>query len=223
MSEALDYINERKYKAATHQQLLQLLCVDGHLELVKWIYENQVQYPWITFDGTVLLCSIIGGNIELVRFILCAHPDLVDGTIVRPTSEKEMNLVYTAFICALQYGYIDICDELLRTKVSVPCDQISIPILSAAFISALRRGSIQICELLLSIRPFLDVTILDYRCFSACCENGHVEAAKWFYGKYPEVAETLGFDLGLAYASRYNHEELIKWMMTIKTPYVSSS
>lgn len=217
MSNVLDYINEHEYKAASHQQLLQLLCVDGHLEMVKWIYENQIQYPWITFDKTVLLCSVISGNIELVKFILCAHPDLVDTQVPRPSSERDVNIFYSAFLCALQHGSIDICDELLRTNMTTSSEDLLIPILSEAFIIALRRGHIHICEFLLTVRQNVDVSILDYRCFSACCEDGQLEAAKWFYEKFPEVKDTLGFDVGLAYASRRNHEDMIKWMMTMKT------
>ena len=219
-----DINNNSKYKAASHQQLLLFLCIDGELEVVKWIYEKFVSNSkldsTITFDTNVLLCSVLSGNVELVRFILCVNPEIIDQTVVAYSSESNMNLLSVSLFSAIKNGFIDICEYLINLKKDFSLHnnevEIQINVLSAAFISALKHGFIDICELIISIRPDVDVSLFDYRCFYSCCNEGHVEAAQWFYKNYPDVANSVGFEIAFSYSSNKKHTELTKWLFEIK-------
>lgn len=214
----IDIINQTKYKAATKQQLLLFLCIDGELDIVKWLYQ-ECDHSLINFDTNILLCSVLSGNPELVKFILCINPDLINMEIKAQVSENGMNLISVAFMSCLKYGMIDICDHLISIKHELDLTsnefQIIIPVLSAAFMSALKHGYINICEMLLTIEPIIDVSLLDYRCFSSCCGEGNLEAAQWFYQKYPEVIQSPAYELGFAYATRNKHENVIKWLLML--------
>jgi hypothetical protein len=219
-----DINNNSKYKAASHQQLLLFLCIDGELELVKWIYEkfvsNSKSDSTIIFDSNVLLCSVLSGNVELVRFILCVNPDIIEQTVPAYSSESNMNLLSVSLFNAIKNGFIDICEYLIGIKKEFAIhnseDEIQINVLSAAFISALKHGFIDVCELIISIRPNVDVTLFDYRCFYSCCNEGNLEAAQWFYQHYPDVTNSVGFDIAFAYSSSRKHTELTKWLFSLK-------
>lgn len=218
-----DLNNNSKYKAATHQQLLLFLCIDGELEIVKWIYEEYRNDPTIIFDTNVLLCSVLSGNVELVKFILCVNPDIIDQTVVAYSSESNMNILFATIIDSVKNGLIDLCEYLLQIKnqfcIHSNDTEIQINVLSAAFISALKHGFIDICELIISVKPDVDVTLFDYRCFYSCCNEGHLEAAQWFYEKYPDVIDSVGFDIAFAYSSSRKHTELIKWLFETKEKF----
>jgi hypothetical protein len=230
----IDDLNDSKYKASTHQQLLLYLCIDGELEVVKWIYEEFVsnsasrlrrdekfrKEPTIIFDSNVLLCSVLSGNAELVRFILCINPEIMEQTVVAYSSESNMNLISISLFSSIKNGFIDVCEYLMGLKKEFGLNneesEIQINVLSAAFISALKHGFIDICELIISIKPDVDVTLFNYRCFYSCCNEGHLEAAKWFYDKYPGVLDSIGFEIAFSYSSCRKHSELTKWLFTVK-------
>ena len=249
-SVTIDKINNNsKYKAASHQQLLLFLCIDGELEVVKWIYEEFVSNSAshlrrdeefvsnsashlrrdeefvsnsaITFDTNVLLCSVLSGNLELVRFILCVNPEIIDQTVVAYSSESNMNILSISLFSAIKNGFIDICEYLIDLKKDFSIHnnevEIEINVLSAAFISALKHGFIDICELIISIRPNVDVSLFDYRCFYSCCNEGNLEAAQWFYQHYPGVIESIGFEIAFSYSSNKKHTELTKWLFEVKS------
>lgn len=230
----IDDLNNSKYKAASHQQLLLYLCIDGELEVVKWIYEEFVSNSasrlrrdqkfrtdsTITFDSNVLLCSVLSGNAELVRFILCINPEIIEQTVVAYSSESNMNLISISLFSSIKNGFIDICEYLMGLKKEFGTSneevEIQINVLSAAFMSALKHGFIDICELIISVKPDVDVTLFDYRCFYNCCNEGNLEAAKWFYHKYPDVIDSIGFEIAFAYSCSRKHSELTKWLFTVK-------
>ena len=220
----IDDLNDSKYKASTHQQLLLYLCIDGELEVVKWIYEefvsNSIVEPTIIFDSNVLLCSVLSGNAELVRFILCINPEIMEKTVVAYSSESNMNLISISLFSSIKNGFIDVCEYLMGLKKEFGLNneesEIQINVLSAAFISALKHGFIDICELIISVKPDVDVTLFNYRCFYSCCNEGHLEAAKWFYDKYPDVLDSIGFEIAFSYSSCRKHSELTKWLFTVK-------
>jgi hypothetical protein len=222
-----DINNNSKYKAGSHQQLLLFLCIDGELEVVKWIYEefvsnsaSQRMNPTITFDTNVLLCSVLSGNAELVQFILCVNPEIIDQTVLAYSSESNMSLLCVSLFSAIKNGFIDICEYLIDIKKEFSIHnnevEIQINVLSAAFISALKHGYIDICELIISIRPDVEVNLFDYRCFYSCCNEGHLEAAQWFYKHYPDVTNSVGFDIAFAYSCTRKHTELTKWLFGVK-------
>ena len=168
------------YKASSHQHLLMLLCTDGQVEIVKWIYEFIKEHPTVEFNSTILLCSIISGNLELVKFIVSISPSIM-------TEDTRIQ------------GY--------ETDINV---------LSAAFMTALKNGHINICKYLLSIKPDINVSVLNFKGFSSCCRDGHLEAAKWFYQKYPEVSDSSAFQTAYTYSLYYTRLNVSKWLLTIK-------
>lgn len=168
------------YKATSHQHLLMLLSTDGQVEIVKWIYEFIKDHPTVSFNSTILLCSIISGNLELVKFILSINPSIINEDTRVQGHESDIN------------------------------------VLSAAFMTALKNGHINICKYLLTIKPDINVSVLNFKAFSTCCRDGHLEAAKWFYQKYPQVSDSSAFQTAYTYSLYYTRLNVSNWLLSIK-------
>jgi hypothetical protein len=167
-----------------------LCCQNAIIETVKWMID------YLKIDGTK------NDNIAFQRACQHGHLEIAKLLVKSYNVDVHARSDY-AFKYACQNGHYDIVFWLLLVYPDIDVDSegyISI------FISC-QNGHLKILRLLLKHSRY-DVTGGNDKLFRYCCQNNHLEMAKWLVKKYPGIDVHSEND----YAKRFGNQEIKTWI-----------
>ena len=190
-------------------------CINGHLEIVKWLFEignNNDNY----YLDNGFACACENGHLEIVEWVLEINP------------KNKFDIDYDrGFGYACGHGHLEIAKCLLEL-VDIHIED------EFAFCSACENGHLEIAKWLFEISEttlnaekklgIIDIHNDGEHIFLLTCINGHLEIAKWLI----EITEQKKLICGGAIdihakgeqAFRWtcnSHLHIAKWLLTLYT------
>ena len=197
---------------------LHITCFAGHLDILKILLKH-VGWEKINvkgcFDFSLLHSASIGGNVEIVRYLL--QPDVGLNVFVGVKDMYGNSPIHQAS----EFGHVNVITELLKHFTIEEKGYINMtPLLSAC-----KSGSIEAVQFLLD--QSADVTAKDDHgdtCIHWCCSEDGAEKknsqefvafVEMLFAKGADVkAKNENSDTCLHYACQYGHFELVKMLLT---------
>ncbi len=238
------YPKIKEYKQLWIVQNINKICLNGHFQMVQWLYSNFVISYIINIDEFIQLCK--KNYLEMVQWFYSLkhielpydkHEELFND--VSKSGYFEMaKWLYTlkpiielspAFIETCKNGNLEIAQWIYQINNKIDFSW-HVEINSESedgdenenertnfFIIACENGHLDICIWLYSIY-LNEINISEYNeyLFRNACEKGYLEMAKWLLSVKPDINISTMDENAFQKACENNHLEIAKWLISIK-------
>lgn len=208
-------------------------CNEGHLNIVKWIYECQtiVIRPAITAG---MVYAVKSNHLSVLKWLhtLRATPkntdiyNMYDSACALNYPEIVYFLLKTfptklpsehekGFELACRYGHLDLAKRLLIEQDYVTDEE-----LDTVFRETCARGQLNVAKWLFQTFEWrvAGEQTLDFA-FRKACGNGHLDVAKWLVSTWPDINVTSLDMQALCLACKNAHLDVVRWISTLNVQH----
>ena len=195
--------------APKYSRQLRSLCELGHLDLAKWLFQNQPnKYILSILKYDIMFKDACNkGDLEVAKWILQikqdVFPDVLDNR-------------HNAFKTACTSNKLDIAKWIFQMNPEIDVSFNN----NYPFVLSGLNGNIDFAEWLLQIKPEIYNSEKTFNeAFLFACRNDRFEYAKWIFGIKPNLKNADNFTFIFRTACTWNwHQkcELKKWLISIK-------
>ena len=188
------------HSSLTTCKLYVLACEYGHLEVIKWLLENDQDIN-ILMLNELFRYSCKKGQLEIAKLLVTIRP-YIDIT-------GNFRGFYCPFYAVCQGGHLEVAKWLLsQLDCDLPDDYVKL-----MFLIICRYGQVNIAKWLLEIKPNIDV--LQYNNFMQACCHDQLHMVKWLVEIKPELLILVDENI-FNKVCQYGHLNIAKWLIEIK-------
>lgn len=206
-------INERNIDEKNLIDAFDLSCVNGHLVIAQYIYNNFHELKYLLKDWTcytIFRRSCLSGRFEVVQWLIEICGDNLDITGEKYKSDKN-----ESFLWSCERGHLELA-QYLYPKCK-PDQKLQYN----AFLAAIKNNKEDVVMWMYESCDVNFDSVKD-QAFKEACVNGHISIAKWIYEKSGKSIYIPKEDIGWFRMSIYDkshkgddREKILKWLREI--------
>lgn len=192
-------------------------CVNGRLEVAKWLFELNSQFnPDIAISEKLFHDVCMKGHLEVAKWLFELNPNI--------DFSKNNNFL---FVSACQHGKIFIVEWLFsylnlnpNFNLNIITDNVFHNIcikenLEVAEWLVFLTGNLEYMKFLLQLKSDIDLSRNNEYWFRHVCANGYLELAQWMIQFKPDINISINKNEAFRIACKNGELELAKWLETI--------
>jgi ankyrin repeat protein len=204
-----------------HTDAFQYSCINGHLEIAKWLLRICTHDIFITLNlSKLFLNTCNNGHLDVVKWLSSINHNIlsiitnnhINNDDDDDDDDDDNNIVVDAHNIPLTITTANVIKWLIEKNPNY-IDLFNVNQIKFWWMCC--KGRINDAKLILFVNPNIDISFNNESTFQEVCECGYMEMAKWLLSVKPDINISINNNKAFNNACKNGHIEVVKWLTNI--------